>query len=141
MPLRPVFSAPPSAAASGTNAAAQPAASARMSSADEGDPSSSSPVTSTVTPSRSTPAARNRPSAVKASTSPPFMSKQPRPAPPPAGHRQGQLGERAERPHGVGVAEHQHPPRSGPEPPAQMGAAVDDEHLRLGAQCAGALPG
>ena len=79
-PLRAVFSAPPSADASSTSAARQPAASASISPRDVGDPSSSSPVTSSVTP----PGPTGRPlpssaSACSASTRPAFMSKHPGP--------------------------------------------------------------
>ncbi len=49
-------------------------------------------------------------------------------------HRPRQPLERADRPHRVLVAEQQHPPRARPEPPAQVGAAVDVEHLGPGAE-------
>lgn len=75
VPLRAVFSVPPSAAASRMSAARQPPAADSISARDVGDPISSSPVTSSVTPAGSSSAAR----AWNASTRPDFMSKHPGP--------------------------------------------------------------
>src|SRR5690554_6709572 len=74
-PFLAVLIAPPSAEASSTNAAEQPAASVSISCLEVGDPSSSSPVMSTVTPSLALSAA----AAWSAITTPAFMSKQPGP--------------------------------------------------------------
>ncbi len=74
-PLRAVLSAPPSAEASSTSAAEAARASSSMSARELGEPTSSSPVTSKVTPSRSV----SPPSAWNAMASPAFMSKQPGP--------------------------------------------------------------
>ena len=73
--MRAVFSAPPSADASSTRAAAAPVASDSMSAREVGEPISSSPVTRIVTPSRSASVA----TAWNAITTPAFMSKQPGP--------------------------------------------------------------
>ncbi len=74
-PLRAVFSAPPSALASRTSAAAQSRALCSMSAREVGEPSSSSPVTSTHTPSTD---ASER-SAWNIWTRPAFMSNTPGP--------------------------------------------------------------
>ena len=83
-PLRAVFSAPPSAEASSTRATDASRASSSMRAREVGEPISSSPVTSRVTPSRSSRSAR----AWKAIARPAFMSKQPGPrtTPPSADH-------------------------------------------------------
>ena len=117
--------------ASRTSAAEARRASSSISPRELGEPISSSPVTRIVTPSR--PAA-----AWNAITSPAFMSKQPGPRRTPSSTVHGRVGQRAERPDRVVVAEQQDRGGSVTEPPAQVGAAVEDDPLGLDPEPGGA---
>src|SRR5579884_1496102 len=123
-PLRAVFRAPP-ADGSSTRTASRPSAVCSTSWREVVDPTSSSLVTNTATPSRS-------PNRVKASnswTSPAFMSKAPGPV---AREGEGPSLDRAGGPHRVEVAEEQDARR--PELPKKMNPAVDHDRLRFDTQ-------
>ncbi len=84
-PLRPVFTAPPSAAPSATSTAPQARARSSMSAREKWEPTSSSEVTRISTPDRSSSAA----SPWIACTRPPSMSKTPGPVARPSSTRKG----------------------------------------------------
>jgi argininosuccinate synthase len=103
-PLRPVFSAPPSADGSSTSTAPHARARSSISSRDASEPTSSSALNSNSTPDRSSSSA----SPWSACTMPASMSNTPGPVTRPSATVNGTRGECPDREHGVVVAEQQH---------------------------------
>ena len=103
-PLRPIFSAPPSAEGSSTSTRPHAIARSSMSGRDVSDPTSSSHVTNNSTALRSASAA----TAWIAATRPPFMSNTPGPVARPSATVNGRSRQRTEREHRVVMSDDEH---------------------------------
>ena len=116
-----------------------PRARSSISARDVAEPTSSSAVNSSSTPDRSASAA----TAWTPSTMPPFMSNTPGPVARPSATRERPGGQRAEREHGVVVADEQHPRLAAAAPVhVRPGRAVDElgRRCRAGARSARRRP-